>query len=453
MGTACCSDRTAPAVSVPSQLPKELNLGSLREMQEGLATHNREIARSRETLTYIRDESKGIEAKLSVVETRFIGEKEELTGLQEQAKVILMLRLLQATLESNLTRAGFTTLIQTYGRDTILKRLTAMSAELRSSALDQVLLAAESASLDALLGRTAASAQGRLPMLNDVSLQLQSYSFRIGGLKMQAEGPVITMIEKRGRILQDLKDAHQQNLLRCVIHEAEILDTHKVLNPTQTLDQFQAAERQNMENRQECHSLMHVLEEMQQRTLFQCEEIAKLKVNTEDLVSSAGRELKPVLKKRKIGSELDDDLSSLDLGDSKKPISEVSFDPETEAYYVQKVNDLRQSLATENSKIQLTEVSLQEMEIRVQRSRSLLKEQKIKGMYFVFSRYFSLLTAKGVRRWKVRVEEGKRRRKMGKLREKAAKALVDTLEMRRLRVIQRVWDEMSGTDMMREDRP
>lgn len=450
---ACCSDRTVPPKSIPSQLPKELNLGSLREVQEGLAAHNREIARSRETLTYIRDETKGIEKKLSVVEERFIGEKEELAGLQEQAKVIMTLRVLQSTLESNLNRAGFTTLVQTYGRDTILKRLTAMSAELRSWALDQVLTAAEHSNLDALLGKTAGSAQGHLALLNDVSLQLQSYSIRIGGLKMQAEGPLITMIEKRGKILQDLKDAHQQNLLRCVIHEVEILDSHKVLNPTQTLDLFQAAERQNLENRQECHSLMLALEAMQQRTLFQCEEVAKVKGNAEDLVNSAGKELKPTLKKRKIGSEIDDDLSSLDLGDSKKPISEVSFDPETEAYYVRKVNTLRESLATENSKIQRTETTLQEMEIRVERSRNLLKSQKIKGMYFVFSRYFTLLAAKGVRRWKVRVEQGKRSRKMGKLKEKAAKAVGDTLERRRLRTLQAVWDEMSGADLLREDRP
>jgi hypothetical protein len=453
MGGTCCSDRTPPLSSPPAQLPKELNLTSLRELQEDLAVHYREIARSRETLTYIHDESKGIDKKLTAVERLFTEEKEQIAGLQERTKVVITLRLLQLTLESNLTRAGFSTLIQTHGRDVILKRLTAMTSESRSSTLDEVLSAAEFTSLEALLGETVSTAQGHLPVLSDISLQLQSYSIRIGGLKMQVEGPLSTMVEKRGRILMEMRDVHQQNLVRCVIHEAEIVDSHKALNPTQTLDQFQAAERQNLENRQECQNLQRLLEEMHLRTLSNCDEIAKLKVSTEYLISNTSKELKPPHKKRKIGSELDDDLSSLDLGDSKKPISEVSFDPETEAFYVKRVNDLRKSLATENSKVEETEVGLQEMEIRVERSKNVLKDQKVKGMYFIFSRYITILAAKGLRTWKVRVEERKKARKMEKLKEKAAKAMGDMLKKRQLRAIQGVWDEMSGVEMMREDRP
>ena len=457
MGNACCSDRAVPASGQPTQLPKELNLTSLKEVQEGLAVHYREISRNRETLIYIRDESKGIERKLLSVESHYLASRDQLSSLQEKAKILITLRLMQSTLETNLTRPGFASLIQTYGRDTILKRLTVMNTEPRwegfNSSLDEVMKDAEVISLDAILKKVIETAKGFLPGLNDVNLQLHSYGIRVGGLKMQVEGPVTTSIEKRGRVLQEIKDAHQQNLLRCIVHEVELVDSHKIPNPTQTLDQFQAAERQNLDNRQECQSLQRLLEGLQSRIQGQCEEVGRVKAATEDLIATSAKELKPVIKKRKLGSELDDDLSSLDLGDSKRAISEVSFDPETEAYYARRVSDLRSSLATENSKMAETETSLKEMRSKVEQSKTMLKVQKIKGMYFVFFRYFTILTAKGIRTWKVRVEENKRKRHWQRLKQKATQTVAETINYGRLRELQQVWDLLTEADLLREDRP
>ena len=465
MGGACCSDRPVPAITTTSQLPKDINLVGLKKVQDDLSSYNREISRCKETLIYLNDETSSIEQRLSSVDQRYSELYLDISALHDKAKGLMTLKMLQSTIEVNLSKPGFERILHIYGKGSVIRRLTSMEtpsstegAEIddgTTSQLTELMEADEPAEhLESRIEEVIESAKQHIPALSDLLLQLHSFEIRVVGIKTQIEGPILASIEKRCKALRHLRTAQQENLLRCIVHETAITDYEKILRPTQTLDQFQAAERYNLDHRKECEYKEKQLDLLISAIRSKVRETSNLKQRTEDIATKLDKDLKSRSINLRIPAtggdvEIPDDLSSLDLGDTHRPSRLLSLDAETEDYYQQKINELKKLLKCEDSKARQSQFTLQMKEEQVSVSRDKLSCQKLKSMYFVFVHYLDLLKARSVQRWKLMIEEDRNNRK----RNAGAGKVITIVGIWRREALEGAWDKLTGQEELGEDIP